>query len=297
MPHWFEYISPAGTLLPVEFDPNARHGPYMLLRNPTGLSSLGLQSHSRKGTRRVGEDLRALTKGIRTIAMQVAVLGDDEDQYWSRREELVEVLNLEGPPHTALRQGLLRFHRPNKPTLELDVVPNGPEEASRPDDYSVVMDIEFEAVSPHWRETADTKRLLQASESGMEFPLEHPWESISASSTKEVVNGGTVAVPVRLTIYGSATDPIVANETYDEGIYLTGDVLDGERVEINTTPGSRRVEHIATDGKITNWMGNVDMANSTFWFLRQGLNRVRFDASTISGGYAGVYWRNAYGGI
>lgn len=297
MSHYFEYISPVPGLLPVKFDPNARYGPYMLLRNPTGLGALGLNKHSRKGTRRVGETLRAVTKGTRIISVQLAVLGNNDDEYWSRREMLTEALNLEGPPHTSLQQGLLRFHRPNKPTLELDVVPSGPEESSRPDDYSVVMDIEFEAVDPLWREISDNNVTLENTESGLEFPLEHPWESISAASEKDVVNGGTTAVPVRLVIHGGVTDPFVVNRAYDEGIYINGEVLDGERVEIDTTPGSRRVEHIDTNGDITNWMGNVDMANSTFWFLRHGLQSVRFDAAVISGGYTEVYWRNRYGGV
>lgn len=297
MPHWFEYIPPGSTALPIKIDPNARTGPYFLLRNPSGLGDLGLNKHSRKGTRRVGETLRAVTKDPRVVSMQVAVLAPDEETYWDRREDLIAALNLEGPPHTDLQQGLLRLHRPNRPTLELEVVPIGPDEAGRPDRSSVVFDVEFEAVDPLWRETNDKKRELQSTESGLEFPIEHPWESISASATKDVNNSGTVAVPVRINIYGATTDPYVENLDYDEGIYLIGDILDGERVEIDTEPGQRRVEHIDSNGNVTNWMSNVDMANSTFWFLRPSIQSVEFNAASISGGYAEVIWRNRYGGV
>lgn len=297
MPHWFEYISPSGSVLPVKFDPRATRGPYYLMRNPSGLGNLSLNTHSRKGTRRVGETLRAVTKGKRVVAMQVAVLAHDDDEYWSLRERLIAALNLEGPPHTNLQQGLLRFHRSNQPTVELDVVPFGPDESARPDSQSVIFDIEFEASNPLWRETSDNKSVLQATETGMEFPLEHPWESIAASSIKDLNNKGTVAVPVQITIYGATTDPYVSNFDYNEGMYLIGDILDGERVEIDTTPGNRRVEHFDSNGNKTNWMSNVDMAQSVFWFLRKGGQSVEFNAASISGGYAEVYWRNRYGGV
>lgn len=291
-----EYTSPDG-LSKIVLDPNAVSGPFMLLPTPDGMLAPARSFNSRKAPAQPGSTLTDTVIGERSSAVQFAILGKNANDYWTRRKEAAAALAV---PRSTIGdippEGLLRAFRPGQPVVQVRCLPRAPRESGRPDRLSLVVDVEFIAHDPYWREETIVSVDLRA-DGGFEFPLEHPWESGANNIEQEVNNTGSVPAPMIARLYGEFTTGRLINVTTGETLEYTGAVAAGEHIEIDTSFGKKSVTHVATDGTRTPDMANMNLDISDFWSLIRGPQTVRFEADLNPSGYANIQYQTRHGGI
>lgn len=153
--------------------------------------------------------------------------------------------------------------------------------------------------NPYWT-SEDKATQLVIWEGGLEFPLQLPtfFSQLSTNNNKLIINSGDVETPVLISFEGPATSPIrIDNVTTGEFIQINQSLLAGERIEINTAFGQKRVTKILADGSQQNAFQFITI-DSTLFNLVYGNNILSY---LISGDYerAGVTvtWRERYLGI
>lgn len=162
------------------------------------------------------------------------------------------------------------------------------------------VEIDLICNEPYWK-SAEHQEQLVVWEGGLEFPLQLPTEFATQSSsnkTKLLVNEGDEETPISVTFNGPATAPIkITNKTTGEFIEINQSLLVGERLEINTAFGQKRVSKVLADGTTINVFHYINL-DSTFFQLVTGNNLIDY---SLGADYerAGVTiaWSNRYLGI
>lgn len=300
MTHRLEYVS-ADRSITISFDPNAESGPYMLLSNPRGIIRQPSSALSRRAPSQRGSTLTDILIGERSIPISVAILAASDSEYWNRREALVDALVVEPKDVTGgvPAAGYLKLYRPGGlPTLQIPVVPdNSPQEAGRPDPFSLIVDIEFKANQAYWEEEVQQSVQLAQAVGGFTFPMTFPFSPVSNNVQQTIVNAGNVATPILGRMYGGFTNGRLTNVTTGEVLTYTGVVAAGDYIEIDTSFGRKRVEQVTAAGVRTNVMQNITVTTSKFWQLRRGPNVIKFDADVNPSGSAVVLYQQRYAGV
>lgn len=296
--YYLKYTSPRGNS--IVLDPNATDGPFMLMVQPSGFLAIPGEAQKLRGPGQVGFTGLGWQVGSKNINLQVALLASSEHQYWSLRELISSVLVIEPPSDDELLQmGELTLVRPNKPDVYLVVVPkDSPQESARPDRLSLVLDLQFEALNPYWQALKQKKLTLTAGATGLEFPLDHPWESEANTPEASINNQGSVRTPFVAKLFGEFTTGRLINQTTGEQFEIEGTVAAGDYVKVSTVYGDRYVR-LYQDGVpgYTNAMSMMDLTTSTFWQFRQGTQDIRFEADSNPSGFVTLSFREQFGGL
>lgn len=296
MSHRLEYVSPSGE--EITLDPMAHEGPFFLMTGIEGMMANQAELIMRESPGQRGGSAVDVSVGRRALAVQVAILANSSNELWELREKMISAMALE-PRSTVgpVPMGNLRLVRSGMPTLEMRCVPvNSPEEVKKIGAKTLVVDIEFHAPSPYWRETKARSSILET-DGGFEFPLEFPWESIANNVEATVENKGSVSTPIVARMYGEFENGRLHNLTYGEVIEFNGLVASGDHVEIITEFGNKSVTLVRSDGTRENAMGSVDLSTTTFWTLRRGSNTIRWEADQNPSGRADLSWYTLRGGV
>ena len=156
--------------------------------------------------------------------------------------------------------------------------------------------------NPYWT-SEEIKEQLVVWSGGLKFPLKLPtkfstWSSESKS--KILLNDGDANTPVFIEFKGPATAPIeVHNVTTGEFISVNQNLLDGEKLEINTAFGQKRVNKVSYDGSRSNVFHYIDL-KSTFFGLVPGNNLIRYSTGgeeLYERAEVSISWRNRYLGL
>ena len=97
---------------------------------------------------------------------------------------------------------------------------------------------------------------------------------------KNCYNGGDVETPIKVIIRarGYMKDPYIINLTTNEAIYINYELNAGDRIEITTGYGDKRVSLIKSDNSITDIFKNIDI-KSTFFSLILEDNLIKYGAN------------------
>jgi hypothetical protein len=150
--------------------------------------------------------------------------------------------------------------------------------------------------NPYW--LADEKiDQLVVWEGGLEFPLQLPtyFAQQSESKAKKLLNEGDVETPVEITFNGPATAPIrVINKTTGDFIEVNQSLLVGERLEINTAFGQKRVTKLLADGTKFNAFHFLNL-DSSFFQLIPGNNLIDYSTGAdYERAGVTITWHNRY---
>jgi Phage tail protein len=156
--------------------------------------------------------------------------------------------------------------------------------------------IDLIAYDPFWLTEEQAEQLI-VWEGGLEFPLELPttFAEQSGDKSKILVNEGDAPTPIEVTFNGPATSPIqVINLTTGEFIKVKQSLLKGERLEINTAFGQKRVSKVLTDGNIQNAFHFITL-DSTFFSLQLGNNLIDYSTGEdYERAAVSISWRNRH---
>lgn len=289
-----EYARADGAVAPVRFSADSQY----ILVQTDGLGSTRGNAVSIRGPHQIGAKVIDANVEPRSVGVQVHIVGDSEEEFWSLRSELVRALAVQPARHgQAFAPGRLTVYRHGDATpLEVDAVPvASPQEVVR-EGWQSVMDIEFFIPDPRWRETLDRIGQLQPG-GGFTFPLTHPFTMPAHNLEIEIDNVGDTDTPVFIRIFGGITAPQIVNVTTGETIGIVTEIDPTEYVDIDTTFGQKKIELVAADGTRTNIMSDLDFDYHDFWHLQPGVNRIRLDYSANPSGEATLLWRPRYSGV
>lgn len=102
---------------------------------------------------------------------------------------------------------------------------------------------------------------------------------IDANAIKNAPNYGDIETPVKITIRarGHMVDPFVINVSTGEAIYINYTLSAGDRIEITTEYGNKRVKHFKADDTETDIFKFIDI-KSSFFQLKLGDNLIKYGA-------------------
>lgn len=139
--------------------------------------------------------------------------------------------------------------------------------------------IHLTATNPFWLDIKESVREMKAWIGGFSFPLSFPKRFAENGKNIVIENKGNVATPLVIEFYGPAENPEVKNVTTGEYIKVLKNLLKGEKLNITTAFGNKKVELVKEDGSVTNAFGYIDL-NSTFFGLEVGNNTLEYSADS-----------------
>lgn len=228
----------------------------------------------------------------RPLALAVSILTDSKVGLLEKQQYLASVFN------PILGEGRLIYENGNTKreiqavSENIPVFPTGSDNKGHRFQRTLINLI---CPSPFWVEGDNVEQLVNW-EGGLQFPLELPTFFAEQSENKDkiILNKGDVETPLFIIFHGPASAPIkVINHTTNEFIEVNQNLLEGEKLEINTSFGRKKVTKVLSDGTQQNAFHFISL-DSTFIQLAHGNNLIGY----MTGGYdsAGVSisWKNRY---
>lgn len=255
---------------------------------------LGIKSPGQAGQTVVDAVVGSRFPGLRALAQTRS-----RDELWALRRQLARAFVR--PPARlggAIAHGRLRVVRGgDQPALELEAIPqNSPQVEPIRGKGLALVDATWLCPYPYWMQVADSFRALESA-GGFTWPLTFPLAMETNNIEVEIDNAGDVDAPILARLYGDVTTARIRNITTGEALEITGQILAGEHVEIQTAFGQKKAELVAANGTRTSVMSRVNLALADFWQLRPGVNLVRFEADINVSGRATVHWRERFAGL
>jgi hypothetical protein len=104
-------------------------------------------------------------------------------------------------------------------------------------------------------------------------------------------------IRVRLKATGTVENPIITNLNTGEYIRVKRDLTEGDKLEINTAFGNKRVEIIKPDGSRENAFHYIDY-KSKFFSIGSGDTRIKYDADVGNNNLdVSIYYTPRYLGV
>nr|WP_309099066.1 phage tail family protein [Fredinandcohnia onubensis] len=269
------------------------HQPPFILSSIEGLGDVEADVQTQKSPKQDGSTHIATELSERYINMEISILGNGGEDISEKRSFLSRVLNPKLNGVLIYENG--RIKREIKCASEH--VPKFPKSRSRTSQISLVNLI---CPNPYWLDQQKTDQLV-VWEGGLEFPLELPtfFAELSNNKSKILVNDGDVETPIFITFNGPATAPIrITNVTTEKFIEVNQSLLDGERLEINTIFGQKRVTKVLSDGTHQNAFHYIKIPGSEFFGLEVGNNLIDYStgADYESAGVT-ISWNDRFVGV
>lgn len=102
----------------------------------------------------------------------------------------------------------------------------------------------------------------------------------SATARANVYNQGDTETPVFITVDGACEEPKITNLSTGHEIVLEDvEITAGERIEINTKYGIKKISHVNEDGHRSNLLGKMHH-DSVLFYLQPGNNQIDFRSLT-----------------
>jgi hypothetical protein len=290
-----QWFPPSGSL-PLLLD----SAPLALI-DVSGISSTIAAPVTQHSSSQIGTTVSGVAVDARTITITLDIVVDAVADLWIQRQLLSAAfafLPAKVGQFPAL--GTLRFSRDGQPDLDILAMPQTAPDIHIITDTYGTCDLTFYCPYPFYKDTVDSTALLQGT-GGLTFPVQHPFQMTSYNITSIITNSGTVPAPLLIRLYGDCTTPRLTNATTGAILEVSGHVVAGSYLEINTDYGLKSVTLVDSLGNRSNLMGNINLTLGTvpdiFPSLAVGTNVITFSAATNVSGLARLFWRQRYSGI
>lgn len=232
-----------------------------------------------------GEVVNSTALLPRTITLSAVVWGNGRTELETNRARLISALN------PLLGSCVFVWKQNGGAEYLLDAVPDegSPSFATgtAPDARSWEFTLTLVAHNPTWRAATPTEVDIM-SRGGFRLPFTIPFTLGEQQPEFYIDNNGTAPTPVRIELHGGITAPIVfTNETTGEKITVRKNVLEGERLIIDTSDDNLSVTHIDAEGTETNALHYCSIG-SVFWQLVPGTNLIKSEISHFGAEYSGT---------
>lgn len=239
-----------------------------------GLGDVEAENQTQKAPFQDGTTFIDSLLGERVITIEFIIEGKNYKDVMNKRSLISRITN----PKLGL--GVLRYQSYGEREINAvaSMVPAFPDGSNnRGSTYQKGM-ISFLCPDPYWLEEEQINQLV-VWEGGLEFPLELPtlFANLSQNKSKLLFNGGDEEAPIQIVFNGPATAPIrISNITSGKYIEINQSLVAGERLEINTAFGKKRVEKVLGHGSRQNAFHYIQVPESEFFGLRTGNNLIDY---------------------
>ncbi|MBS4195325.1 phage tail family protein [Lederbergia citri] len=280
-----EFESPAGI---VRFD-----GIKFGLVSVDGLGGVSADIQSQTSPFQDGVTFIDAVLAARHVDVEFIVRGKDYAEVKKRRAELARITN------PKLGVGTLRYISGDiirEIGAIADGVPFFPDGDNRGERWQRGT-ITFECPSPYWQSPTTTEE--PAFEPRFRFPIpfyDNPGKFIMGIQRDQRIinNDGDAPAPLQIEFFGPALNPKIINNTTGEFIKVNQELLEGERMLIDTTDGQKSVFFVSESGERRNVFNWIDL-ESTFFKLQVGENDIEYTAdSDIQGAIVNISYSKLY---
>ena len=260
-----------------------------ILTKIEGTGAVNLNMQTQKSPYQDGVSYLNSTLDPRDLSIEVTILADNLNQMITFRKELIKTFN------PKLGKGSLIYKLGNI-EREITAIPELAPVFPDAGDFKEVMQkglIQLFCPAPLWIDPQIEENEIITWVGGMVFPLTFPTAfSTAGDKIKNIINTGDVETPVKLEIYGKATNPKILLRETGEFIKINKHILSGEVLTVTTEFGNKRVE---LDG--VNAFNYID-TSSTFFNLEIGDNVIEL-ITDVSNDNASIKitYRNRYLGV
>ncbi len=256
-----------------------------------GADGLSANVNKTKGVGQDGTTISSVTLKDRPLAIFGSIKGDTKEEMAAQRAILLKVF-------TQKVRGWIQYEYGDVVGQIRCQVEEAPifSKKTRSFKYQDFI-INLIAPNPLWISPTSNSAEMAAWVGGLSFPLSFPMSFAMQGKTIAVTNNGDVDAPVHIDFYGPSTNPKIKNVTTDEFIRVKRDLLEGQRLSINTEYGKKSVQLIDGDGITTNAMNYIDL-DSKFWSLEPGQNTISYEADAGENqAKVNITWKNRFSGM
>lgn len=263
--------------------------PY-ILQTIDGVGGLSVEVAEQKAPNQDGSSYLSSTFNNRIIDLKITILASTMQDLQDRKRYVQKLFN----PKMSSKLRYTGYNLTKEVECRAMMTPIFTNERNN---YTQQFTVSIVCYNPFWLDLSETIQTTASSGSGFILPISFPFAFAAVSFTATAENVGDVETPIKLIFYGEALNPIVINRTTGKFIKVNAEVLAGERLEIDTSFGNKKVELVKADGTRENKF-NLITLDSTFFQLQTGNNLITYD-SDVSKLLARVEmrWKNRFLGL
>ncbi|MCS5500870.1 phage tail family protein [Lysinibacillus sp. A4] len=270
-------------------------GPPFYLQNIEGLGDVSANLQTQKVPYEDGSTLIDVLLDERSIDITFLIVNAiDEGGYETVSRRRTEVARIVNPK---LGPGTLRYENDylvREILVVASSVPAFPDGDGRAKTLQKSM-INFVAPDPYWRSLKiDEEPAFQPL---FQFPFSGPFQMGMQRDRRIINNDGDVAAPLYIEFFGPADNPKIENVTTGEFIKVNQTLAEGEKMVIDTTPGTKSVEFVDEGGSrrdVINWLD----LDSVFFKLQLGENDISYTADNdVQGSIVNISYHKRYNAV
>lgn len=271
-------------------------GPPFYLQNVEGLGDVTADLQTQKSAYEDGSNLLDVLLNNREIPVDFVIAATYDEEYGDvseRRALIAKVLN------PKLGIGTLRYENDRIVRIidcVADGVPYFPDNGGRAQRMQKGS-ITFIAPSVYWRSLKQEEE--PAFKPLFQFPFSGPFQMGEQRDERVIVNDGDSVAPLQIEFFGPALNPTIINRTTNQYIKVNQELLEGERMVIDTNPDKAIVYFIDEQGNSRNVMHWLDLGSSLSTFrLKIGENEIAYTAdSDVQGAILNLTWQKLYNAV
>lgn len=258
----------------------------------SGLGDVANDIQTQKAPYQDGTSFTDSILAPRAISFEVYIQGENDTDVSKKRTQLASIMN------PKLGEGVLEITYGTVVRVINAVSEHVPSYPSGNDNrglrYQIGL-IDLYCPNPYWKSTTVTEE--PAFEPLFQFPFEGEFQMGMQRDQRVIFNDGDVDAPLQVEFFGPALNPVIINNTTGEFIKVNQELLEGERMMIDTSDSNKSVYFIDALGVERNVFNWIDLG-STFFKLVIGDNDIEYTAdSDIQGAIVNITYSKLYTAI
>ncbi len=248
----------------------------------TGIGQMDAQMMASEPAGLDGSAFNGLYISHREVTVTMHIKGNKRKGMYENKMKLSAVMSPELHKNGAL--GRLEYTNDHGSWWIPAAVKRGPQGASRSGDFLINEQLVFYCPSPYWRGFAYNRSRMAYLGGGLRFPVKLGAVRFGAQAYKaSLFNFGDQPSPLEISITGPAIAPRITKVSTGEYILLREDkaLIEGDSLNINTTPGNVAVSIQHPDGRTEDAIGYINL-NSKLFLLDPGENVLQYNSADDS---------------
>ena len=265
--------------------------PY-LLQNLAGIGAPNTTALILRGFQQQGVSYYGNLLEPRIISLRAVISSKQRDTLLDMRGEIYKAFN------PALGEGVLTYGNGHANYQINSSVYKGPTELLGQGARGPTMqsfDIDLLCPRPAWEGVEQQGHKLVGFIGGLIFPMTFPITFAQQGDQIDIEYNGTLSAPLLIEFRGPAEVPKIIKKQTQEFVEVNLEILNGEKLFINTTPGSIDVYKDDGEGNITPAFNYIN-PSSEYFQLTTGMNTLAFSAGSGSPEVY-LYWREQFVGV
>lgn len=265
--------------------------PY-LLQNLSGMGAPNITSLIQRGFQQEGVSYYGNLLEPRIISFRIVISSKQKDTLLSMREEIFKVFN------PGLGDGVLEYDNGYENYRINCSVYGGPTEIIGQGARGPTMqsfDITLLCPRPAWESKIRSEVKLVGFVGGLTFPITFPISLAGQGDRIDIEYTGTLAAPLLIEFRGPADVPKIIKSQTQEFVEVNLEIMEGEKLFIDTTPGAINVYKDDGEGSVEPAFNYIN-PSSEYFRLTSGLNTLAFSAGS-GNPEVYLYWREQYVGV